>query len=277
MRRIVPEFFAFPALFLIGLLAAAPAAAQSQITIGGTGAAHALMPVLAAEFAKTNPGVTFRFPPSLGSSGGVRALVAGKLDISIASRPLKDAERAKNVRAMAFLRSPFIFVTSLKGEAQDLSRRELIDIYRLRKTSWPNGQQIRLVLRPRSDTDTTILKRLIDDPSDPVAHAYSLKTIPVGRTDQENLDLAERTPGSLATATLVTVLAENRRVTPVLFNGVAPTPENLASGAYTASKTLYLVVHDAPSPNVRRFVEFVTGPGGAAVFSRYGAIPAGAK
>jgi ABC-type phosphate transport system substrate-binding protein len=61
---------------------------QGTLRIGGTGAAVSTITQVAAAFQKQYPAVRFVFPPSLGSSGGIKAVIAGALDVGLNSRPL---------------------------------------------------------------------------------------------------------------------------------------------------------------------------------------------
>ena len=67
--------------FLICVLGVTAQAAETRLRIGGTGAALGVMSRLAAAFAEQEPGVAVEVLPSLGSSGGIRALGEGAIDI----------------------------------------------------------------------------------------------------------------------------------------------------------------------------------------------------
>jgi len=89
-------------------------AAEALLRIGGTGAAVAVMTRLGAAFAAYQPDLAVEVLPSLGSSGGIRALAGGAIDIAVSARALKPEEEAQGLQAVALLRTPFVFVTSLR-------------------------------------------------------------------------------------------------------------------------------------------------------------------
>ena len=69
------------------------ATAQTQeIKIGGTGAALGTMQVLAQAYAKTRPDAKITVLPSMGSGGGIKAVLAGAIQIGVSSRPLSEAD-----------------------------------------------------------------------------------------------------------------------------------------------------------------------------------------
>jgi len=70
------------------------------------------------------------------------------------------------------------------------------------------------------------------------------------------------------------MLAENRPLRIMSFDGVAPSVETLMSGEYPYSKTLYIVHAENPSPAVARFVAYLRSPAGIAELAKIGAVPA---
>ena len=60
----------------------------ADLTLGGTGADLETMRVLGEAFEKANPGITIEVLPSLGSGGGIKALLAGVIDLALTARPL---------------------------------------------------------------------------------------------------------------------------------------------------------------------------------------------
>ena len=68
------------------------AADNGTIRIGGTGGAYGSLTQVATSFQKKYPNVRFDFIPSLGSTGGIKAVIAGSIDLGLSSRPLTDAE-----------------------------------------------------------------------------------------------------------------------------------------------------------------------------------------
>lgn len=91
-------------LFLTGLISASAnsteLAAPTTIRIGGSGDALATMQILGQAFNKTHPNVNVAIVPSLGSGGGIKAVLAGSIDLAISGRALKQAERAQGRRQL---------------------------------------------------------------------------------------------------------------------------------------------------------------------------------
>ena len=73
-----------------------PARADT-IRLGGTGGALGGMKLLAEEFKKSHPGDTVIILPSMGSSGGINAVLSGALDIGLGNRALTGAEQGRGL------------------------------------------------------------------------------------------------------------------------------------------------------------------------------------
>ncbi len=69
---------------LVGVLAgllSPTAGLATTLKIGGTGAALGTMRILADAFTRKNPDISVEVPGSLDSSGGIKAVIAGALDV----------------------------------------------------------------------------------------------------------------------------------------------------------------------------------------------------
>ncbi len=237
----------------------------ATLTIGGTGAALGTMRVLGDAFMHSRPDISIQIPSSLGSSGGIQGVGAGALDIGLSSRPLKNKEREAGLKQTTFARTPFMFVTSNGHSDSSLTLTELVAIYSGDRAYWSDGARIRLVLRPETDSDSTILESSIDGMETALAKARETRGVPVAYTDQDAMEMAERIPGALTTATLTLILTENSSLMPISIDGVAPTVDNLANGSYRMSKTLHFVTGPKVNPIALDFIRFVQSAAGTSI------------
>ncbi len=65
-------------------------------------------------------------------------------------------------------------------------------------------------------------------------------------------------------------MAEKRGLRALPLDGVAPTAEALATGAYPHAKTLFVALGAAPTPLARSFADFLAAPEGQAVLAGIG-------
>jgi phosphate transport system substrate-binding protein len=125
---------------LISLALAGGQASAAEIKIGGTGTDLGTMRVLGNAFKKKNPDTTITVFPSLGSGGGIRALVGGAIDIAISSRPPKDKESKAGLKAFRYGTTALVIATAGKQSLPGLTSEKLIEIYAKRQTNGRMGK-----------------------------------------------------------------------------------------------------------------------------------------
>jgi phosphate transport system substrate-binding protein len=262
---------------LLALACAASAIAGTAlaetIKIGGTGSALGTMQLLAQAFAKQHPGVSIRVVPNLGSSGGIKALRGGALDVAVTARDISDQERAAGLSAFRYGTTAFVFASHATSPALDLTKAKIADLYAGRQASWPNGQAVRLVLRPASDSDSKLLRMIGPEVDAALATAQAKAGMVIAVTDNDTADQIERNPNTFGTATLSLLLAENRNVTVHAVDRVRPSPQTLADGSYPYKKELFIVTTAAAAAPTRQFIEFVRSPQGTDILKKTGHRP----
>jgi phosphate transport system substrate-binding protein len=272
-RRILGAFAAWLVpVFLVAAVFPGNVCAET-LRITGTGGAIGGMRLLAEAFRKAEPGVEVVIPRSIGSTGGIRAALGGKLDIGLSARPLSAEELAEGGRHIPYARTAFVFAVNPDVKRSDITLAEAIEIYAGRKTTWDDGTALRLILRPTADTDTIALRNMSPEMARAVEQAQKREGLIVATTDQDSADAIGRTDGSFGTSTLALVVSEKRRIRMLSLSGVMPTTESVRDGTYPYTKTFYMVTRQAPSPTARRFIRFVWSPEGKAILSRAGQVP----
>jgi phosphate transport system substrate-binding protein len=259
-------------VLLAGLPAADAAAASKTLRMGGTGSSIGMLRQVGGEFAAAAGGVKVIVIPSLGSSGGIHALTDGKLDVAVSARPLKPAEAAKGVRQVLVLRTAYVLATSHR-KPNGLKTADLPKIFSASKPTWADGTPIRLILRPRSETDTKLLGKLFPGMDKAIEDLRRRAEVPIAATDQDNADMAERLPGSLTGTTLTQLMTEHRRLQLVTLDGVAPTLVNCENGSYRFAKNLYFILRPNDAPVAQEFIAFLNSPQGEKALRDTGTLP----
>jgi phosphate transport system substrate-binding protein len=249
---------------------AAGAVAAQDFRIGGTGGALATMQQLADAYVQQHPGVRITVLPSLGSGGGIKAVLAGAIAIAVSARPLTDAEIAAGAHALEYGRTPFIFATATANPVDGLTLRELIDIYAGRTESWPDGTRIRLVLRPVGDSDSDMIKSISPAMREAKLLAEKRKGLAFAVTDQDAADNLEKIPGALGPSTLAQILSERRALKALRLDGVEPSAQSIADGRYAYYKSMFIVTTTTTPPVARQFVEFVQSAPAREILQRTG-------
>jgi len=248
-----------------------PAAHDGEvIKIGGVGSALGTMKILASAFARSHPGTKVVVLPSIGTKGALKAVPDGAIDIGLLGVSFRKDEVAAGTIVTEYARTPFVFVTRKDIEKKGLTTEEVARIYRGDMQRWPGGERIRVILRRLDDADNLILKGLSPAVKNALEVLFSERGHLFAITDQDNLDLIEKTPGSLGYTTLTQVIAEKRRVKILSLDRVFPSVETLATGSYSLSKTLSIMTKQRPSGKVLSFLNFVMSEEGAKILKDNG-------
>jgi phosphate transport system substrate-binding protein len=259
-------------LLICGALSA-PAHADAIIKVGGTGSALGTIKLIAAAYEKNHPGIKIKVMPSLGSTAGIKAVMAGAIDVGVASRALNDSERQQKIVAVEYAKTPFAFITNPGSPKKDLTTRELETIYSNPEANWSNGSRIRLILRPATDTDTRLISSLSPAMEQAMKTALTRPGMIMAITDQEAVEQVEKTYGALGAGSLCEIISEKSNVTVLSLNGVKPSVKALTDKSYPLVKSLYLITTPSTTAPARAFAEFFQSPTAAKILKEYGSLP----
>lgn len=261
----------FQVSVLLGLSFSPLAAVADTLKVGGTGSALGTMKILANAYRAGHPDTQVLVVPALGSSGSIKAVAAGVLDIGLSGRPLKPAEREQNLAEQEAARTPLVLASMRSHAGFTLS--DIARIYDGTLQTWPDGSPLRQILRPESDSETALLRALSPEISRAMTIAHARPGMHIAITDQDSADAIEKIPGGLGTSTLALILSEQRTIKALPLNGVAPSVAALKRGSYPLFKPLYLVTTQNPSGPARAFIAFIQSRQGARILSDNGYLP----
>lgn len=233
------------------------AALADTVTVGGVGSMTPLLKKLGEDYKKRNPSIeVVVLHPPIGTAGGLRALVAGKLDIALSGRSLKPGEVGQ---AHAWLHTPLVLATN-GGKSKGLTSKDIADIYAGRKTTWDGGTQVRVVMRGVAETETAALRSISPEVDVAVSEALKRTDLPIAENDLDAMEVLTRISGSVGTATLGLVKADQSRLTVLSIDGKVPSAKALESGAYPWKRDYFLVTTPAIKPAAVSFLNYLRSP-----------------
>lgn len=267
--------FSFPgaACAALAMVMVMPTQATEVVRIGGTGAGLAYMQQVGDRIAVAQPEIRAEVLPSLGTPGGIKALAAREIEIAIAARDLKPEETAQGIREAACMTTALIFATSHPNPS-GVTRAQLPELFANPSPAWPDGRPLKVILRSRAGSENPYLIAAVPGMESALAAAYKRPGMPIGSTDQENVEIAERTAGSFAITTLLQILAERLRLRAVPLDGIAPSAQTLSDRTYPLPLRLCLLLSASPSAGATRIIDFVRSAEGQALTRAVGAEPA---
>lgn len=253
-----------------GLLAAWPPAGalpqpQDELRVGGTGSGLVPLRRLFEQF-----GHPARFLPNLGSGGGIKALAAGVIDVALSARHLTEAERGAGLVERELMHTPFVWAAHAGVPVEAMSLRRLADLYGGRVTRWRDGQPVRLILRPESDSDWAYMKSLDAGLAAAMAEAERRPGLKLAITDEESMSDIERIDGALGSTSLALLVATGTTAHMLAVDGQLPSLAALASGRYRFRKTIHWVTRrEAPAP-AAEVLRLLGEPAGIEALARLG-------
>ncbi len=265
--------YAMLASFVLVLSSAAPA--QQILKLGGTGSALGSMKKIGEAFHELHPDIEVKILPSLGSSGGLKAVTAGAIDVALSSRPLKDGERTAGLSDFEYARTPFVFVTRDPVGIAGVTAQSVTDMFSGAISTWPNGQRIRPIIRPAEETDTRIAKAVSATMSRVLDSLLQVPGMVIALTDQDCLEHIGSVSGTLAFTSLAQVLTWQRQFVVLTFNGVIPSVTNISNGTYPFYRSYYLVRNSGGNRIAAMFAEFVRSAEGRKLLEESGNQPIG--
>jgi phosphate transport system substrate-binding protein len=239
---------------------AGTATAAATLRLAGTGTSTEMLRQVGAKFTAAT-GIKIDVIPGLGSTGAIAALADGLLDLAVPGRPLTAKESVTGLTQVAVMRTAFVIATSHRNP-NGLKSTDLAGIFTARAPTWSDGTPIRIILRPRSDVDTTLLGQMFAGMDNALEVARDRDDVPTAATDQDNVALAERIAGSLTGTTMTQIKTEHANLRIVPLDGAEPTLANFEGGAYPFAKKLYVVVPPRRSVETQQFVDFLRSPQG---------------
>lgn len=254
---------------LIFMLLFSCSAFAETLVIAGTGDSQAVLRKLALLFMAQNPGVTVEVPDSIGSGGGVKAIKQHKVGLARTARPLKDKEKSADLTEILFAESPVVFVTGPDVAINDVTSREVLDIYSGKIKNWKElggpDHKIYPVDREKGDSSRKILKKFLPG-------FEAIKS--VGKVLYSTPEAAEAIGGNSFTFGFVPLsIALEYKLHVLSLNGVAATAENGRSRRYRLLTPFYLIKSKHSGRPAGRFVDFIFTPGAGELMADGGVFP----
>jgi phosphate transport system substrate-binding protein len=252
--------------------------AGAPVIVAGSGSNLAATHALADAYKQRNPGMDVQVPPSIGSTGGVRAVADGSIAVGLVSRPLTEGERELGLSVVPYARTAIVLGAHPTVADEGITTNDLVEIYAGRKTKWSDGRDIVVLTRQPNDSSIEVLQATIPGFKQVYLESQQSKRWATMFTDRD-MDLAlMRTPYAIGLVDMGAISAGHLAIKPLKINGVAPTAAEVRAGRYTLVKALSFVVDPRKkSPDAQRFIDFSLSKEGATVLATIGYLPPPAR
>lgn len=245
--------------------------APATLRIAGAGGASAVLASLAEEYSTQFDDIKFVFLDGSGSSGGVKGVNSGVLDIGAMSRAPKEAELATGIAYESFAEDRVSIVVSPDVIISDLTSVQIKGIFTGEITNWsevngPNAA-IKVVVREESDSNTAILRAGILGQEE---FSRSAVVMTSESDTKAALDHSTQSVGYIAYSGFV---IDQLKVNVVSIDGHHPT---VGGNLYPlAPRVLGVAYLPANEDQVKKFVNFIKGSTAGEVLVKRGLIGGG--
>jgi phosphate transport system substrate-binding protein len=252
---------------------------KEKLIITGSGSSIGTMQRIGEVFQKKHPDVIVTVPPSIGSTGAIKAVKADQIEIGLIYRPLTPEEHSPDIIVEPYGRTAFVFGVQESNPTKGLMLTEIEDIYARRRNTWSDGTPIRLILRPLSDGFSVYLGSINSRLKSASEEAHAIPGVFIGMTDQEAADQIEKTPGSIGTTSASLIASGKRKIKALSIDGTPPTlstiavSSTLSTARYPYTMTLSLVYKKGKYQGaVKDFIDFVFSSNGRKLLSENGQL-----
>jgi phosphate transport system substrate-binding protein len=249
---------------------------RTVLQIAGTGSSIPIVGLMAQQYMQIHPDRRVIVHDSIGSTGGIKAVRAGDIDIGLVSRPLKPEEKGE-MQIFPLAETAVVVAVNAGMPESSISAADLKALYLGKKRAWKNGLPVVVIQREQGDSSHQAVNRLIEGFEKINLEARKREKWRVVFKDHLMIKALAGTAGAVGLTDAGQVHLSHSSLVKILdFEHVPPAVENLASGAYPLSKTLAFVVRSGESSALAMdFIHFTQGPAERAVLIEAGYLPAG--
>lgn len=244
----------------------------NDFVIAGSG--HCI-PITAklAEYYNNKYGGAIKIPGSIGSSGAIRAVRQGAVDLGLTARPLTEEEKEEGLREIPYARTATVIGVHPTVPDDNITYSDLVAIFAGKKTKWNNGATIIVLSREAGDNTNAVLSEKVPGFAEVLTNSLKNEMWTVYFTSHEETDAIAKTPFSIGFTDIASIKAQSLGIKPLKVNGIEPTIDNICNGSYQLFNDLYFI-HKAPLSNrAQGFLNFVFSAEGKTIIMEYGGLP----
>ena len=248
----------------------APATLSGSVSTNGSTSMEKVIGALSEQFMADNSGVTVTYDPT-GSGAGIEAASNDSADIGLASRTLKDEEKAGGLTETVVALDGIAVIVNADSKVADLTVEQIGKIFTGEITDWSE-------VGGDAGTISCIGREAGSGTRDGFESITGTKDS--CKLDQELtstggvIEAVAGNPNAIGYASLSAVEGKNT-VKAVTVGGVACTEETVLNGSYAIQRPFVLVTKtgETLSPAAQAFFDYATSSAASQLIKAAGAVP----
>ena len=248
----------------------APATLSGSVSTNGSTSMEKVIGTLSEQFMADNSGVTVTYDPT-GSGAGIEAASNGSADIGLASRALKDEEKASGLTETIVALDGIAVIVNADSKVENLTVEQIGKIFTGEITDWSE-------VGGDAGTISCIGREAGSGTRDGFESITGTKD--ACKLDQELtstgsvIEAVAGNPNAIGYASLSAVEDKNT-VKAVTVGGVACTEETVLDGSYAIQRPFVLVTKtgETLSPAAQAFFDYATSSAASQLIKAAGAVP----
>ena len=248
----------------------APATLSGSVSTNGSTSMEKVIGALSEQFMADNSGVTVTYDPT-GSGAGIEAASNGSADIGLASRALKDEEKAGGLTETIVALDGIAVIVNADSKVADLTVEQIGKIFTGEITDWSE-------VGGDAGTISCIGREAGSGTRDGFESITGTKD--ACKLDQELtstggvIEAVAGNPNAIGYASLSAVEGKNT-VKAVTVGGVACTEATVLDGSYAIQRPFVLVTKtgETLSPAAQAFFDYATSSAASQLIKAAGAVP----
>lgn len=255
------------AIVLVCVLAACGGNKEAVSTDGSTSMSKVIGAL--SEAFETDKGITVTYNAT-GSGAGIQAVEEGRCDIGLASRNLKDEEKAKGLEETILAYDGIAIIVNPANPVKDLDLETIAKIYTGEIKNWKEigGNDAEIVIIGReAGSGTRDGFESITDTEDKCAYRQELTST------GDVITTVASNPNAIGYASLASV---KDTVKALNVGGVTPSEATVKDGSYVVQRPFVLVTKKDTklSKSAQQFFDYITSKEANEIISSSGVVPA---
>jgi phosphate transport system substrate-binding protein len=245
-----------------------------QLEIPGTGACETILNELAVAFNEKNREHKIIITQSVGSGGGIRLVGTGAARLARVARALNKKEKEYSLKYLIFAKDPIVFAVGHKVGVNDLSVKQLGDVFSGKIENWRevggNNERVRLLNREPHDSSLLIIRKNFPIFKD-LKFSEKAKIL---FHDYEMVNALNKYSTVIGWLTNSSMKEVKFTVKAISVDGIKATRENILAGKYKLISDYAFVYKERElSGLAKEFVGFVFSEKGRMILSNAGMVP----